>query len=57
MAAPTNPVYLDTYAWIMYTMGDYETALFYIQRAKDNATKETQKEIDDHLKAILKKTK
>ena len=57
MAAPTNPVYLDTYAWIMYTMGDYETALFYIQRAKDNATKETQKEIDEHLKAILKKTK
>ena len=41
----------------MYTMGDYETALFYIQRAKDNATKETQKEIDEHLKAILKKTK
>ena len=57
MAAPSNPVYLDTYAWIMYTMGDYETALFYIQRAKDNANEETAKEIDEHLKAIQKKLK
>jgi predicted Zn-dependent protease len=57
MAAPSNPIYLDTYAWIMYTMGDYETALFYIQRAKDNANEETAKEIDEHLKAIQKKLK
>jgi hypothetical protein len=38
-------------------MGDYETALFYIQRAKDNANEETAKEIDEHLKAIQKKLK
>lgn len=57
MAEPSNPIYLDTYAWIMYTMGDYETAHFYILRAMDCATPQTIKEITTHRKAILKKLK
>lgn len=57
MAAPSNPVYLDTYAWILYTKGDYETAHFYIQRAMEHATSETKKEITDHYNAIVKKLK
>lgn len=57
MAEPTNPVYLDTYAWILYTRGEYEDAYFYIQRAMENATLETKKEIIEHHKAIVKKLK
>lgn len=57
MAAPSNSVYLDTYAWILYTKGDYETAFFYIQRAMENATLETKKEITLHYQAIVKKLK
>jgi tetratricopeptide (TPR) repeat protein len=55
MREPSNPVYLDTYAWIMYNLGDYSTALFYIQRAKESASEEMQAEIDAHYKAIVKK--
>lgn len=57
MGDPSNPVYLDTYAWIMYHKGDYETAWFYIQRAKEHADSETDKEIRAHYKAIQKKLK
>lgn len=57
MGDPSNPVYLDTYAWIMYHKGDYETALFYIQRAQEHADGETDKEIRAHYKAIQKKLK
>ena len=57
MREPSNPIYLDTYAWILYKMGDYESALFYIQRAKDNSKAEQQKEINEHHKAILRKCK
>ena len=57
MAAPSNPTYLDTYAWIMYHKGDYETAFFYIQRALENATPEAKAEITEHYNAILKKLK
>lgn len=55
MAEPQHPVYLDTYAWIMYQTRDYESALFYIQRAMEHATPETIKEINTHYKAIIKK--
>jgi hypothetical protein len=41
----------------MYTKGDYENAYFYIQRAMENATEETKKEIIEHHKAIVKKLK
>lgn len=57
MSEPSNPIYLDTYAWIMYTMGDYETAYFYIQRAMECANQQTIKEVTEHRKAILKKLK
>lgn len=57
MSAPSNPIYLDTYAWIMYKLGDYESAFFYIQRALENATPESKEEITQHYKAILKKLK
>ena len=57
MSAPSNPTYLDTYAWIMYHKGDYQTAFFYIQRALEHATKDTKAEITEHYNAILKKLK
>jgi predicted Zn-dependent protease len=57
MSEPSNPIYLDTYAWIMYMMGEYETAYFYIQRAMEYANQQTIKEVTEHRKAILKKLK
>jgi predicted Zn-dependent protease len=55
MAEPSNSIFLDTYAWILYKKGDYEGAWFYIQRAKEHTTEETDKEIDKHWKAIKRK--
>lgn len=57
MVEPNNPVFLDTYAWIMYKMGQYEDAFFYIRRALENATEETKKETLTHYNAIIKKLK
>lgn len=57
MAEPTNSVYLDTYAWILYKKGNYQDAFFYIQRALEYAIPEAKKEIETHYKAILKKLK
>lgn len=57
MQEPSNPTYLDTYAWIMYQKGDYQSAFFYIQRALEYATPEGKAEITEHYKAILKKLK
>ena len=31
--SPANPTYLDTLAWVLYVMGDYEEALKYIRQA------------------------
>jgi predicted Zn-dependent protease len=55
MAEPSNSIFLDTYAWILYKKGDYEGAWFYIQRAKEHSTEETDKEIEKHWKAIKRK--
>ncbi len=55
MAEPSNSIFLDTYAWILYKKGDYEGAWFYIQRAKEHTTEETDKEIKKHWKAIKRK--
>lgn len=62
LAEPSNPTFLDTYAWILYMKGDYENAFFYIQRAKENIEKQddtenegSKEEILMHYKAILKK--
>lgn len=55
MAEPSNSIFLDTYAWILYKKSDYEGAWFYIQRAKEHTTEETDKEIEKHWKAIKRK--
>lgn len=57
MRDPTNPIYLDTYAWIMHLLGDCESALFYIERAIEHSTEEIDKEIQQHYKEIKKKCK
>lgn len=57
MREPTNPIYLDTYAWIMHLLGDCESALFYIKRAIEHSIKEIDKEIRQHYKEIKKKCK
>ena len=57
MHDPTNPIYLDTYAWIMHLLGDCESALFYIKRAIEHSIEEIDKEIRQHYKEIKKKCK
>ncbi len=57
MREPSNPIYLDTYGWIMYLIGDCESAKFYLQRAIENSGTEVDKEIITHYKATLKKCK
>ena len=50
---PDNPVYLDTYGWILHLKGQDELAKFYLNRALVNTTNETtEKEIKKHLNAI-----
>ncbi len=51
---PSNPVYLDTYAWIFYQQENYSLAKFYIERAIDNLTDEMRDpEIWEHYGFIL----
>ena len=57
MADPRNPIYLDTYAWIAFHLGDCEAALFYIEKAIENITPETQKDVKQHYKKIIRKCK
>lgn len=57
MREPSNPIYLDTYAWIMYQLGDCDSATFFIERAFQNMKDETDKEIRMHYKTIKKKCK
>lgn len=49
---PDNPVYLDTYGWILHLKGQDELALFYLNRALWNANESTKEEIQKHIKAI-----
>jgi len=51
---PLNPTYLDTYAWILYKMGKYRSALKYIERAIKNDGGNNI-EILDHYGDILSK--
>ena len=55
MADPSNPTYLDTYAWILYNKSEYQNAFIYIQSALEKASPEAKQEITEHYKAILKK--
>lgn len=57
MQEPSNPIFLDTYAWILYHQGDYESAWFYIQRALEHSDSYTEKEIRTHYKIIKRKQK
>lgn len=50
---PTNPVYLDTYGWILYRQGQNELALFYLNRALSNSQEgATRAEIETHIKKV-----
>lgn len=51
-----NPTYLDTYAWILYKMGDYHEALEYIELALEIAgeTGDDNEEYQKHYEAIKK---
>lgn len=53
---PENPTYLDTYAWVLYQMGDYEQALKYMEKALVFLKmKDTNGEIWEHYADILYK--
>lgn len=50
---PYNPVYLDTYGWILHMQGQNELALFYLERALSNSKEDaTRAEIEAHINAI-----
>ena len=57
MREPSNPIYLDTYGWIMYKLGDCESALFYLERAIEYSGEKVEKEIWQHYKEVTKKCK
>ena len=57
MREPTNPIYLDTYGWIMYLLGDCDSALFYIERAIQNSNGQADQEIQSHYREIKRKCK
>ena len=55
---PTNPVYLDTYGWILYQQGQNELALFYLNRALSNSQEDaTRAEIEWHIERVRSKDK
>lgn len=55
--AGNNATYLDTYAWILYKLGEYEEALDYIKQAMELAAEQgdTNDEYQKHYEAIKKK--
>ena len=46
---PNNSVYLDTYGWILHLQGQDELALFFLNRALNNATEDNKAEIEGHI--------
>ena len=54
---PNNPVYLDTYGWVLHMQGQDELALFYLRRAQQNLQAGSgtllRIEIKKHMEAIL----
>ena len=50
---PNNAAYLDTYAWILFQLGEYDRARTYIDQAVINGGNATHYE---HLGDILEKT-
>lgn len=49
---PNNPVFLDTYGWILHLKGENELALFYLNRALLHATDNTRSEIEKHIRSL-----
>lgn len=50
---PDNPIYLDTYGWILHLQGQDMLALFYLRKALENVKDEENKAvITEHIKAI-----
>ena len=49
---PNNPVYLDTYGWILHLQGQDELAKFYLNKALGSADEETKNVIKQHIEAI-----
>lgn len=49
---PNNPIFLDTYGWILHLQGQDDLARFYLQKALWNETEETHEDIKKHLNAI-----
>ena len=52
---PYNPMYLDTYGWILHLQGQDELAYFYLMKAKRYETDETSEDIHQHLEKINSK--
>jgi len=52
---PNNPVFLDTYGWILHLQGQNELAYFYLMKALWNETDETKEDIKRHLKTVKEK--
>ena len=51
---PTNPAYLDTYAWIMYLSGQKELAKLYIRQAMQHLPADADKtDIQRHYNIIM----
>ena len=49
---PNNPVFLDTYGWILHLQGQDDLAKFYLQKALRNVEPEHNEEIQSHIDAI-----
>lgn len=49
---PDNPVFLDTYGWILHLQGRDDLAKFYLTKAMNNMSEETSEEIKKHYEAI-----
>ena len=51
---PNNPVYLDTYAWILHLQGQDSLAGFYIRKALEMASGNEIEEVKQHYQIIVK---
>ena len=49
---PDNPVFLDTYGWILFLQGEKQLALFYLEKALSNSNEQTRGEVELHLKIV-----
>ena len=50
---PTEATYLDTYAWVLYQLGDYKQAKKYLKKAIALGGTEVRGEILAHYRAVL----